>query len=143
MNRSIFQFSFSLMSKFLVLVFSIIGLSACSSQLNEETPLTTESNVEKPIDNQNLHPDFIKKLIIENKSLPEHEQATAITRYVYKGEFVYLVTPPCCDFFAKLYNNKGILLGSPSGGLTGKGDGSLADFDTLKTDAYGVWKKGK
>ena len=137
------KFSLSLMSKVLFLAITFVSLLACSSQMPEEFSVPTDSNVETISNVQLAHPDFIKKMLVDNKSLPDHEQATAITRYTYKGEMVYLVTPPCCDFMSKLYNSDGVLLGSPSGGITGRGDGSLADFEALKSEAFGIWKKGK
>jgi len=136
----------NLSSRYFLALIVLISLFACSSQLSEDSsleqddPAIVPARVER---HNNAMPEFVSKMLREAQALPEHEQPLAITRYQYLGKPVYLVTPPCCDFFSKLYDAQGNLLGSPSGGITGKGDGSLTDFVNNKTDAYGIWKKGK
>jgi hypothetical protein len=51
-----------------------------------------------------------------------------VTRKVlYSGEPAYLIRSPCCDKFDYFYDAGGHVLCAPSGGFTGRGDGSCPD----------------
>lgn len=63
-----------------------------------------------------------------------------IYSYRYKDSLVYYVTAPCCDFFSDLYNTSCELIAHPDGGITGKGDGRLPDFHSLKTAEKLLWE---
>ena len=78
---------------------------------------------------------LIKQYTTEAKANPPR----TIYSYTYSGQTVYYVTAPCCDFFTDLYDSKGKLMGHPSGGFTGRGDGNFADFDAKKTKEKIVW----
>lgn len=85
-------------------------------------------------------PDCVKGMI--NGFLKEEKQnpPRKIYSYTYRGNTVYYVTPPCCDFYSDLYNNACQLLGHPDGGITGKGDGKMTDFHTAKTNEKLIWE---
>lgn len=53
-----------------------------------------------------------------------------IVMYEYNNKKVYLVTlKDCFDCFEELYDLNGKYLGAPSGGISGKGDGKMDDFN--------------
>ena len=85
-------------------------------------------------------PACIKQKIETYKKMEKHEQPQSVTEYEYKGKKVYYVVMPCCDFFSELYDAKCNLLGHPDGGITGKGDGKLPDFNDTKTKEKIIWK---
>ena len=60
-----------------------------------------------------------------------------ITRYDEDGGVVYLVTFGCCDRLAVLLAEDGEVIGSPSGGFTGLGDGTTTFAPA--TDGVQVW----
>lgn len=63
-----------------------------------------------------------------------------IYSYRYRDSLVYYVTAPCCDFFSDLYNTRCELIAHPDGGITGKGDGRLPDFHSLKKVEKLLWE---
>lgn len=80
---------------------------------------------------------LIKKFSAEEKQNPPR----SIYSYTYKGKTVYYVTPPCCDFFSDLYDSATCkLIGHPDGGITGKGDMQMMDFNTAKSNEKLIWK---
>lgn len=60
--------------------------------------------------------------------LIKHEDPAEVWRYQIEGKDVYLVIPACCDQFIKLFDTNCKLICSPSGGFSGKGDGTCPDF---------------
>ncbi|WP_304303508.1 hypothetical protein [Pseudacidovorax intermedius] len=58
------------------------------------------------------------------ESDPSAKSTLPLRRVQYLGQRAYLLTSPCCDLFNHLYSADGRLLCAPSGGLTGRGDGS-------------------
>lgn len=56
-----------------------------------------------------------------------------IFRYLYKGKVAYLAVAPCCDHFNILYDEKAKPICSPTGGFTGRGDGTCNDFSEKKS----------
>lgn len=81
-----------------------------------------------------------KDTIIE-KILRSDDTETIQTIYscTYKGNQVYYVASNMPDSFISLLDEKGNYICSPSGGLSGKGDGTCTDFDynTCKV----IWQK--
>jgi len=61
--------------------------------------------------------------------MPTNEGGSQVTRKViYAGKPAYLIASPCCDKFDYLYDTRGIIVCAPSGGFTGRGDGSCPDI---------------
>lgn len=121
-------------------------VTACNTTVDNaslEESAQTSTAVQETADtaSSQSHPQFILDMLAKNKSMDAHEQALEITRYDYHGKQVYYVKPPCCDFFSKVYDSQGNLLGAPDGGMTGRGDGKLTDFHAAKSNAFGLWKK--
>ena len=88
-------------------------------------------------------PFFITQKIEEYKKDPNIKHWPLITRYTYKGKFVYYFKMPCCDQLNVLYDGDGNELCKPDGGFTGKGDGKCNDFDELKKDPLLIWPQAK
>lgn len=63
----------------------------------------------------------------------------SIYQYLYNGQVVYYISSPCCDMFTSLVDKNCNLICHPSGGITGKGDGSCSDFFNLRTDEKMIW----
>ena len=88
-------------------------------------------------------PTCIKLKIDSFKIAQKHEQPQKVVEYQYRGKKVYYVVMPCCDFFNEVYDDKCKLLGSPDGGITGKGDGKLPDFFTEASKEKLIWQADK
>ncbi|MCY7410599.1 MAG: hypothetical protein LH473_10020 [Chitinophagales bacterium] len=85
-------------------------------------------------------PQCIQNMVTEYQNKQPASPPPSIYEYDYKGMKVFFVRPPCCDQFSKLYDSNCNLLGSPDGGITGKGDGKLPDFFTERTNEVLIWK---
>src|SRR5437588_1251309 len=70
----------------------------------------------------------------------DHNAPESVTGYNYKGQPVFYLSMPCCDQFNTVYDGNCNYLGSPDGGITGKGDGKLPDFFANATDKKVVWQ---
>jgi len=114
--------------KKLLLIACIAVISSCSSKKAAETVAGDDI------------PACIKKLITQFQEEDKQNPPRSIYRYTYKGNFVYYVSPICCDHFSDLYNSKCELIGHPDGGFTGRGDGKVPDFGTAKSEEKLIWK---
>ncbi len=85
-------------------------------------------------------PQCIVELIAVYRNQPKENPPRKIYQYSYKGSKVYYITAPCCDQFTDLLDNNCKIMGHPDGGITGKGDGKLADFNAEKKDEKLVWE---
>jgi len=130
------------------LLFLLIVIVACSSFQKKKTKQPASVTVQKkkvkktvPVtDVKQTVPVAIQKRIDGYKKMDKSEQPRSVVEYEYKGNKVYYVNMPCCDFFNELYDSTGTLLGHPDGGITGRGDGKLPDFAKEKTKERIVWK---
>jgi hypothetical protein len=77
------------------------------------------------------------------QSEPVTNPPRSVVRYAYKGDTVFFVPAPCCDFTSELYSSAGELLCAPDGGITGRGDGKCTDFMTTRKDALSVWQDSR
>lgn len=123
------------MKTFLLIL--IVWMCACSSSKKQ-------NNIEVQKDstlasNNNISP-CLARMIEGFKAEEVQNPPRTIYSYLYKGKTVYYVTPPCCDFFSDLYDSSCILIGHPDGGITGRGDGSIKDFETEKKEEKLIWK---
>ena len=65
-----------------------------------------------------------------------------VYKYQYNGELVYLFVPANCpDAFFNLYNENCDFLCSPSGGISGTGDGKCFDFNQNAINEKLIWSK--
>ena len=101
------------------------------------------SSFQKKKTKQPALPSCIKQKIEAFKKLTKQEQPQNVIQYEYKGKKVYYVTVHCCDFFNEVYDSNCKLLGHPDGGFTGRGDGTLPDFNTEKKKEKIIWKADK
>ncbi len=85
-------------------------------------------------------PQCIMNKITSFKKMEKHEQPQKVVEYLYKEKKVYYILMPCCDFFNEVYDDKCNLLGSPDGGIIGKGDGKLPGFFKKATNEKIVWE---
>jgi len=60
--------------------------------------------------------------------LEQTRNSRGIDLYEYRGRQVLLVTVGCCDHMAMAYTLQGTKIGSPFGGISGKGDGTMPDW---------------
>ncbi len=74
------------------------------------------------------------------KKSPGTTLPQSVIQYSYKGAPVYYVTEGCCDKFNEVYDASCKYLGAPDGGITGKGDGKLTDFNAMATNKKIVWE---
>ena len=116
---------------FLGLMLSIFGCN--SSRMNASDVAPEGSKVVA-----DSLPVCVKVLIEKMKSEPVTNPPRKIYSYKYLGKKVFYVPAICCDFFSDLYNDSCRLMGHPDGGFTGKGDGSIKDFNTA-TDEKLLW----
>jgi hypothetical protein len=67
---------------------------------------------------------------------PTNEASSVTGKRTYAGGPAYLIPSPCCDKYDYLYDSRGVILCAPSGGFTGRGDGSCPDVSrpTRKID---------
>ena len=63
-----------------------------------------------------------------------------VVEYELDGAAVYLVTAPCCDIFTDLYDADGQLIGHPSGGIAGGGDGRPPGFFERAREVGTYWE---
>ena len=85
-------------------------------------------------------PEFVLDLIADDESGRSLGGVNEIWRSVSKGKSFYYVVPHCCDFPIMLYDQQGNFLCSPSGGLSGSGDGKCSDFLLDLSEGILVWK---
>ena len=88
-------------------------------------------------------PAAIQKLISRFKAEEVQNPPRSVYSYTYHSKTVYYVPAICCDFFSDLYDNKGLIIGHPDGGFTGKGDGKTADFSETRTNGKLIWKDNR
>lgn len=130
------------------LLFLIVVVVACSSFQKKKTKQAVHVTVQKKkvkkttpvITVTQTLPAAIQKRIDGYKKMEKFEQPKSVVEYEYRGQKVYYVNMPCCDFFNELYDSTGKLMGHPDGGITGKGDGKVPDFAKEKTKERIVWK---
>ena len=116
---------------FLGLMLSVFGCN--SSRINASDVAPEGSKVVA-----DSLPVCVKVLIEKMKSEPVTNPPRKIYSYKYLGKKVFYVPAICCDFFSDLYNDSCRLMGHPDGGFTGKGDGSIKNFNTA-TDEKLLW----
>ena len=80
----------------------------------------------------------VKVLIEKMKSEAVTNPPRKIYSYIYLGKKVFYLPPFCCDNFSDLYNDSCRLMGHPDGGITGRGDGKIKDFNTA-TEEKLLW----
>lgn len=88
-------------------------------------------------------PACINKKIAQIKAQSKWNPPAEVNEYTYQGKKVYLFTSDCCDQYIMLYDGSCNYLCSPSGGITGNGDGKCSDFYTEAKHERLVWKDSR
>jgi hypothetical protein len=88
-------------------------------------------------------PSFVEQLIGRLAGEEKRNPPASIWRYRYRGQTVYYLPPHCCDMPSSLYDERGALICSPDGGLTGRGDGKCPDFFDARSEESLVWSDRK
>lgn len=116
-----------------------------SVKVSTPTEQTVKDSLNKQSSSANIAavPTCIKNKIDSFKVMQKHEQPQSVTEYMYKGKKVYYIVMPCCDFFSEVYDSTCKFLGSPDGGITGKGDGKLPDFFKETSKEKLIWEAVK
>jgi hypothetical protein len=82
-------------------------------------------------------PSCIRKIIRKNNKCLDK-----VYEYSFRGEAVYLFVPTNCpDALYNLYDKNCNLVCSPSGGISGNGDGKCSDFYQQSTNEKLVYLK--
>lgn len=68
-------------------------------------------------------------------------EVTAVYQYYYNGKICYLLNSQCCDFFNLLIDNNCNSICSPTGGITGGGDGTCQSFNKDAIFIREIWSK--
>jgi len=122
--------------KFLIIL--LFTLTQCCSTHQQKS---TIANIEdSTAESTKGVPACIQKMIIQFSSEERQNPPHKIYSYTYHGETVYYINAACCDNFNDLYNSDCQLLGHPDGGITGRGDGTMQDFNKTKTDEKLIWE---
>ena len=95
--------------KYFTLIFLCMAILSCG----KTNKLTTNNTI----------PLCTQKLIDSATGKPKGAIFTKIESYLYQDKTVYLFTAGCCDRYNEVKDENCKYLFSPSGGLTGKGDG--------------------
>ena len=85
-------------------------------------------------------PGCIDKYVSQALSKPKGTMAISIDAYTYQNKTVYLYISGCCDQYDLLYDEHCTPLFAPSGGITGRGDGTHPDFFTDAVFIKSIWK---
>ncbi len=104
------------------------------------TCMITGPGCEDLVATQPAHPDWVYNLIDEFAAAPVGDPPQSIWQYQYKGNTVYFVPPQCCDQYSELYDDTGIIIAHPDGGIAGNGDGRCPDFFKERSAEVLVWK---
>ena len=124
-------------SLILIVLVTIIG---CSPSKNHTNVSMDEPGQEAGKESVKEVPECLQKMIKEYRAEKKQNPPKSIYSYLYKGQTVYYVSPPCCDFFSDLFDSNCVLIGHPDGGFTGRGDGKITDFRDSAKDEKLIWK---
>ena len=108
------------------------GATATPISIDDPTPTATPT--------PNTHSAWLTALIASFEDDDVANPPLKVSEYVYNGATVYFVPQRCCDIFSDLYNDSGLLIAHPDGGITGMGDGMAPDFSTNAAFVRVVWE---
>jgi hypothetical protein len=107
-------------------------VAGCASPTQTDKPLPATPQIENP--------QWVDLLIGQFKAEPVGNPPQSIWRYEYHGQVVYFVPAQCCDMYSTLYDEGGIVICAPDGGIDGKGDGRCEDFFSERTGEQLIWQ---
>ncbi len=109
--------------KYFVLLFCTIAIFSCSETNKIGSTLACT-----------------QKLIDTALAKPKGALFTRIESYLYQNKTVYLYIAGCCDRYNEVKDANCVYLFSPSGGVTGKGDGTHPAFFTEAVFIAVIWE---
>lgn len=112
-------------------IVAALGACATAADVGLPAPRPGQTSVDVPA--------WVETLIDSLAAEPVANPPLSVTRYVYRGDFVYFVPAHCCDIPSVLFSATGAVVCEPDGGLTGAGDGRCADFADERRSATLVW----
>ncbi len=89
------------------------------------------------------YPEFISKEIKKIEKSAPTNPPTKIYSYTYQNRTVYYFSSYCCDIPSRLFDDTGVLICQPDGGITGKGDMKCLDFFQNATHPILVWEDNR
>lgn len=125
--------------KVIAICLALATMSCCGNKVTKNN-MTDFSKADSPLAIADTLPVCINEMIQQFAKEDVQNPPRKIFSYIYKGNMVYYVTAPCCDFFSDLYDKECNLIGHPDGGFTGRGDGKLSDFSKMKQDEKLIWE---
>ncbi len=119
----------------LVITITILGiiLSNCKSNDNDINCTPSPTSI----------PTCIQAKIDSIKNIPVWNPPASVYSYVYKNQTVYSFSVDCCDQYNVVYDANCKVICSPSGGITGYGDGRCSDFQKTATNETLIWKDNR
>ena len=121
----------TLLMKYLLLLLSLPALTSDTCK-NKKSANTTD-NI----------PVCIQAQIDSIKKEPRWNPPAQVDEYEYNGKRVFLFSSDCCDHFNVAYDSNCQAICAPSGGITGRGDGKCADFESKAKHIKLVWKDSR
>jgi hypothetical protein len=117
----------------IVLVFPFLSASECGKKKKKKATDNAQIVVKDSI------PVCVRQMIDKASKLDPPEPPVQVDEYEYNGKTVYLFTAQCCDQFNTLYDDSCKMICSPSGGITGRGDGKCDDFSKTAKHVKMIW----
>ncbi|MFC4262842.1 DUF6970 domain-containing protein [Ferruginibacter yonginensis] len=126
--------------KIIIGLLMFVAVSCCSAKKNTmHAAVVTEAKPTNEKDSLSNLPSCINNLIKTFKNEPVTNPPRKIIQYTFKGAIVYYVPSICCDYFSDLYDTNCTLIGHPDGGFTGRGDGSIKNFNEATNEKI-IWQ---
>ena len=88
-------------------------------------------------------PLCVQQKINAIRQQPKWNPPAQVNEYLYNGKTVYVISADCCDQFTTAYDSNCKVVCSPSGGITGRGDGKCTDFNDVAKHVRLVWKDAR
>ena len=122
------------MKKLLITIASLgVILSNCKSTDNGINCMSSPTSL----------PACVQAKIDLIKKVPVWNPPASIYSYVYGDRTVYSFSADCCDQFNVVYDANCKVICSPSGGITGSGNGRCPDFQKKATNETLIWKDNR
>jgi hypothetical protein len=93
--------------------FIVLLLGCSSSNVRYVSPYSTK---------------WVKQQIRAYEMRTNEVESQVTRKVIYAGNSAYLIPSPCCDKFDYFYDARGVIVCAPSGGFTGRGDGSCPEI---------------
>lgn len=88
-------------------------------------------------------PDCIQQKINQIKKEPRWNPPAEVRVYEYRGKTVYYFSSNCCDQHNIVVDENCNYICAPSGGISGKGDGTCTDFLANAKELGLAWKDSR